>query len=431
MSRIRQQIFVQDPDGTQREVTTQNPLPVSDSIVCSNDIWVGQSVMNNFSGVVTDLFDDLHSVITDDTSNNPKEILVHFGSTIITSLVSIGAFFNNGGQFSNTEIQVSRSDGVFITVVDESTDSTVKQTEDYSLPVTIGFNAMKLRFHTANTITISNLVIPKIRATVSRIQALSELTNEVEDILSFRGALNVTDPLVHKLGVNEYFTREVGNNTTLSVATSIGDTSIQVVSVAGFAIGDQLKITENGTAEVGLLTITNIAALVVTLDRPLANAFPIGTNVKEVENNMTSQAGTLASPQSYRVAPPAGQIWQLTRVLVSMTDGTSSMDDDKFGSLTALTNGAVGRAETIGGRTVNITNWKANRDLVNDMYDINYPTRTPAGTYSLRGRWTFTNAQFIVELDGDESHFIEVLIQDDLTAMDSFRIKAQGRVFGG
>lgn len=178
--------FNQEPDGVTIDVSNQTPLPVSDGFVCSNDIWRSVSNMYNFSGVVTDLFDDLHSVITDNTANNPKEILIHLNTAVITNVIAIGAFNGAGGQFSNLEIQVARSDGVFTTIVDESGDSTIKQTEDYPIPVTFGFNAMKLRFHTANIITISNVVIPTTKSVVARLQA-TKPDNTVTDINATQG----------------------------------------------------------------------------------------------------------------------------------------------------------------------------------------------------------------------------------------------------
>lgn len=186
MTIIRQQQFEKELDSTREDVTTQSPLPVSDGIVCKNDVWVGESQTNNFSGSVTDLFDNLHSVLTDSTSNNPKELLIHFESPVITSLIAIGAFAGASGQFSNLEIQGARSDGIFITLADESADPTIKQTEDYQLPLTVGFNAIKLLFHTTNTITISNLVIVKSRAVVSRLQA-AQPAGTVADINATAG----------------------------------------------------------------------------------------------------------------------------------------------------------------------------------------------------------------------------------------------------
>jgi len=67
----------------------------------------------------------------------------------------------------------------------------------------------------------------------------------------------------------------------------------------------------------------------------------------------------------------------------------------------------------------------------NDMYDLTYAAKPPAGQYGLIARWTFTRAQFVADLDGATGDYLECLIQDDLTDLDSFQIKGQGRLFGG
>ena len=65
-----------------------------------------------------------------------------------------------------------------------------------------------------------------------------------------------------------------------------------------------------------------------------------------------------------------------------------------------------------------------------DMYDVEYNDKAPAGEYGLRARWTFTNAAFIAELNGDNGEYLRALVQDDITANTTLKIKAQGRIFG-
>lgn len=414
-------------DEFDNRVGVQYPLSVNGDSVYCKDIDVLNSIMGDFSGVPCDLVNDLETVIENDTTDNPKVITIAFKRTIFSNFIGIGC---GSGNFSNVRVELLGSGDSVRQDLDDRDNDTKYTSRKVEVGVPDGFNKIRIYFYTEDPVCMSNLTIQKTTQTTGRIQARSELTGKVEDINSFRGALNVSDALVHKLGVNEYFTRDAGATTTLAVASVIDDTSITVVDSTGFVISDKIRITQNGIREVGIIFITNVVGNVITLDRPLSNDFPIGTNVIEVDNNLTSLAGTITSPISYRITPPAGQIWQITRVLTSMTDA-GPMDDDKFGSLSPLTNGVVGRALTTGGRLVNISNWKDNSDLVNDMYDVTYTIKTPAGNYALRGRWTFTNAQFIVELDGDEEHYLELLVQDNLTAMDNIKIKAQGRIFGG
>ena len=260
-------------------------------------------------------------------------------------------------------------------------------------------------------------------------KAKSELSGNFENITSYREALNVNSAWVHRKIVNETFHQHTGTTTVPTSPISEGDITIDFTSVAGFAVGSEIKLEEGGTQEIGLLTITNIAALVVTVDRPIGNDYTVAADIDEVDSNM-AVSGTLASPEIFEIDPPSGTIWQITRVLSSITS-TTAMDDAKFGGITALTNGVSLRATTSAGRTVVFGNWKSNYDMKLDMYDVEYSDKAPAGSNGLNGRWTFTKAEVVAELDGDASPVqkLEILIQDDLTGLATFLMRGQGRVF--
>ncbi len=248
------------------------------------------------------------------------------------------------------------------------------------------------------------------------------------DPISLTDPLPVEIALVHKEGVNQLFSKFTGTNTTLSAAASVGDTSITFTSVAGYSLEDQIILTGNGATERFHFHIKLIVSNVITLDRPLDNAHPIGTNVKSISTDLRG-LGTITSPESYKITPPTGEIWQMTRLIINVTDATS-MDDGRFGGMTALPNGYVLRAFRDGIFETG-TIWKTNGDMALDQYDITYTDKAPAGQFGLRGRWTFTKAEFIVELNGDTGDYIEVLNQDVTTDLLSFNIKGQGRVFRG
>jgi hypothetical protein len=255
---------------------------------------------------------------------------------------------------------------------------------------------------------------------------LSGRTNLMENVETIESTLSVNQALVHREGVNELFLQFTGDDTTLAVAASAGDTDIDVVDASAYSDvepGTQIEINgERFHFHVKDIVVNNI-----TLDRPLDQAHPIGTTVKSITTELVG-VGTITSPLSYRISPPPDEIWQITRILINITDGTA-MDDGKFGGMTALSNGVVIRANRNGVfQTGSI--WKTNGDMALDMFDINYTDKAPAGQNGLRGRWTFTKAEFIVELNGATSDFAEILVQDDITDLVGYNIKAQGRVFG-
>lgn len=148
--------------------STNVVAPSDNGIAILSDIDLLRSDSTGFTGSVFDLFNDLHSVIIDDSAINPKEILVHFKQTIICNSLGLGAY---SGSFSNVEVQIGTSGGVFLTLFDGSADSTVRTSQEIPLPVTAGFNAIKVRFHTTNPISISNMPILKTESVVARLQA--------------------------------------------------------------------------------------------------------------------------------------------------------------------------------------------------------------------------------------------------------------------
>jgi len=157
-------VTIADPDGDLIDV--QNPFPVDGDSVYAKDIWVEQSSTVGFTGTITDLFDNLHTVIVNSSATDPKEILVHFNRSTIFQSISLGAY---SGDFSNVKLLALVSGGIEIPLVDESADNTKYTSRIFELPV-VGLNALKLQFHTTDTVTLSNLFIPKIRGVVSRIQ---------------------------------------------------------------------------------------------------------------------------------------------------------------------------------------------------------------------------------------------------------------------
>lgn len=257
----------------------------------------------------------------------------------------------------------------------------------------------------------------------------SELTGVFENISTYRKALNVNSAWVHRKIVNETFHEHDSAQTTPNGPISEGATSILVDDATGFTSGDNIKLEEGSLQEIGLMTITDITTNTLTLDRPLGNSYTTDANIEKVESNM-AVVGTLTTPRIFEIDAPPGTVWQITRLLISIVS-TASPDDGKFGGIPALTHGVCLRATTAAGRTAVYGNWKTNGDMKLDMYDVDYSDRAPAGAYGTSGRWTFTKSEVIAEIDGDATPLqkLDILIQDDLSDLIDFKIKAQGRVF--
>lgn len=404
----------------------QYPFPSDGDSVYVKDINITNSDNGDFSGVIADYFDSLNSVQCNATSDNPKIIKIWLNRTIQTNSIGFGCD-DLTKSFSNIKIKALGSGEEVRYTKDLSTDDTKRNSYLVQMPP-LALNGFVLEFHTTDEICLSNLIIFKSIDVNSRLKAVSSLTGEVENISSYREVLNINSAWVHRKIVNETFFRKTGVQSDLAVAASAGDTIVTVVDGSIFTVGHETKACNGNLQESGLLSITVINVNAITLDRPITNDYPIGTPICEVTSNM-AVTGTLAAPVSFKITPPDLTVWQITRYLLSIVDN-STMDDGLFGSLPSLINGVTLRATTTAGRTVSFGNWKNNGDIKLDMYDVEYSDKAPAGEYGLRGRWTFTKAEVISEIDGsDPLQNMEILIQDDLTDLTSFRMRAQGRVF--
>lgn len=428
-------VILNNSDG--ENISVQNPFPTDGDSVYPKDLIIDLSDEGDFiipteptadkTRILSSMVSDVHIEKKNDTINNPKSITLTFKRPILTS--SFGIDSGPNGTFSNTKITIFQ--GQFSQVVtDESLDNTKHFIRLFDINP-IKFSKILIEFYTADEVTLGLIGIFKNLEVASRIEAISELTQTVEPINSFRNALQVDSALVHKQGVNLFFFREDSAETTLAVATTTEDTSITVVDSTGFVIGDKVRLTGTIATGQSFMVITNIVGNIITLDRPIGSVLPIGNAVDVVLTDLVVN-GSLASPIIFKISPPTGTtgpLWQLTRLLISITDVTT-MDDGKFGGIPALTNGVTLRIIKGDGTIQNLTNWKTNGDFALDMFDVNYTDKAPAGEYGLRGRWTFTKGQFIVELDGTQGDYLELRVQDDLTDLSSFEIKGQGRLFG-
>jgi len=243
-------------------------------------------------------------------------------------------------------------------------------------------------------------------------------------INSYRGAVNTHDADVHREIINQQFHQHTATVTTFAVAASAGDTQIELADATGFATGNYLHLADGGVEHPHpKITLSGTTA---TLDRPLDYSFAIGDPIVKALVNM-NVIGSLASPQSFKIEPLSTEVMHITRILIEMTHGTAG-DNGLFGDLTTLTNGVVlRRYDGTTGTTGIFTVWKNNSDIVTDMYDVTYSARSGGGgAYGTNARGTFKEAGAIVYLDGSKGDYLEVLIQDDLSGLGSFRIKAQG-----
>ncbi len=225
--------------------------------------------------------------------------------------------------------------------------------------------------------------------------------------------------------INRYFLYTSSENSVLNIAAIIGDTSITVIDGSVFTTGDFINI-DGEHQDIFQVTVNGN---VLTLDGPLNNAHSIGAIiVKVIKDISTANLTTTASllfPIVFKINPPLDEVWHIARCVLYIEDN-ATMDNSKFGALSALTNGVVLRENKVTPTT--LTNWKTNRDIIIDMFDVEQNDRASAGNSSLKCRWTFSKSGVLIVLDGSLNQSLDLIVQDNLTGLNSFIIRTQGHI---
>lgn len=211
----------------------------------------------------------------------------------------------------------------------------------------------------------------------------------------------------------------------LAVDAVIDEYTVQVVDGTSVVNGTYVCMQE-GERAFQAQVISGGGTNTLTIDTPLDFSFTTEASV----SNRTPQLNVDGSvtPVIATLGPIPCNSWDITRVIMSMTHAASG-DDGKFGGITALTNGIVLRKSN--GDHHTIFNAKTNGELRERMYDVTYNDKAPAGTYGTSTRRSFAGPDkngVTIRLDGDKGDKLEILIQDDLTTLTSFRVVAQGHL---
>ena len=136
------------------------------------------------------------------------------------------------------------------------------------------------------------------------------------------------------------------------------------------------------------------------------------------------------TPVLVSISPPAGAIWDITAVTVSMS-ATSIMYDTLFGPLPQLTNGLVLRRKN--GVYKNIAVVYNNGGIWERSTDVFGGERIPSATYSFIATKAFAgqqNSGVAIRLNGDTGDMLQFIVQDNLvdSKFTKFAALARGHV---
>lgn len=196
----------------------------------------------------------------------------------------------------------------------------------------------------------------------------------------------------------------------------------------GFSVGEDVVLRED--THFMEATVQVVDGNNITIDTPPLFNYTTAASIERATTNMAVDGSV--TPVVFQVNPPLGVKFHITRVIFFIQDSTAvAMDDGKFGNIAALTNGCVLRRYDGLETSFNVFNYKSNGDLKQRNYDGDYSDKAPAGSYSFTSRRSFSGQDkngAAIMLDGDKDESLQVLIQDDLTALDIVSVIAQGHI---
>jgi len=226
--------------------------------------------------------------------------------------------------------------------------------------------------------------------------------------------------------VDVYFFNPEGT-VSLSAPVAVDDTSFTVPDGSVFSTGDVVCFQEGSHIMQAL--VLSVDGNTINIDTPFDFAFTTSGGCAYGSRNMAVDGST--EPVVFQIGPgnlADGQEWDIVRVLFSITD-QESMDDGKFGGAPALPKGFVLRA--MDGITNNIFNIKTNGEFALRNFDATYVSDTlgPSGLYGFRSRRTFGGQSkngVVIRLKATDNDALQIIIQDDLTGLETFYAVAQG-----
>ncbi len=136
-------------------------------------------------------------------------------------------------------------------------------------------------------------------------------------------------------------------------------------------------------------------------------------------NNMAVNGA--AEPVEFVFSVPKNRRLTVGRIFIYI-EGAAPFDSEKFGNLTALTNGLL-----IENNGSVLENWKDNVDIVTSMFDTEEGRAFAQSGRVLRCRWTFSKSSGdAIGLVLRALQFFKTTVRDDLSSLALLRIKLQG-----
>ena len=249
--------------------------------------------------------------------------------------------------------------------------------------------------------------------------------------LEANGAIpvNIQDQHTRPIDIKLY--NQINDTFVLSQDAVIGSYDINVTTTNTILAGDNIAVYEsNGFEKYYFGQVLSVSGSTLSLDTPVPFNFSSAeAMVFQYENEMNVDGSS--EMVVYSITNFFETSVDITRFIFHCTDATD-MDDSLFCGRSALTRGIVLRKKLTDGSYINYWNVKTNGDWTELAYDKSYDDKAPAGFYGFASRLTYAGQDkhgVTIRLKQGES--IELIVQDDLTGLNTATITAQGHFIYG
>lgn len=210
----------------------------------------------------------------------------------------------------------------------------------------------------------------------------------------------------------------------------------------GYLTGLLIQFSAVGTGAPEFLITTDywvirLGANTFKLASSLANALA-GTPIEGTVNS-TGTWTVEVQAQTFRAGPPAGEVWDIARMLVRLEDGSAAFNADNYGAVSALSNGTQVQVGQADGTVLHYLTGEAEDGTAQqtiqsnlDWYALFFDEKEAtfgSGNDALIGRWSYFKsnpANHGLLLDGDRGDEFQVVINDDLAGLVKHTFRLEG-----
>lgn len=242
-------------------------------------------------------------------------------------------------------------------------------------------------------------------------------------LLEADGSVPVTIREKERETLDIYFVRNL-NSFTLAQDVVLDAYTFTANAGHNFTVGDIARFKQGDRFL--RATVLNVATNVITIDQPFDYAFTTQAICSRATNNMAVNGSV--TPVVFEISPAGTTlIDDINSISFEIIDD-SAMDDTKFGGITALTRGVLLRQ--VNHTQKNLSIYKKNADF-QTQGTAEYSDKSGGGQYGFNARRIFYSPDWnncIIRLVGTDNDALQLLIQDDLSGLTSFKAMAHAHL---